>query len=595
LPTTSTLIVFRSAKEPKLCHEKNFLVNQQLLSFGPVIGAGCAVLWTLLCVRWFDAGAAYRPRWLAAVPVPALAAATLALLVVWCVRRGPALRAPVPPFERRAALAVAAIAFLFRLPLAWHGAAAYTTADGALSGIVALHVRDGGAHDVFVPQVPYSGSLKSHLTALPARVIDPARAFALVSALFYAAFVAAVYRLAVLALGPAPALAAGLYAAFSPAFVTHYSLSNDGNYVEVLAFGSWALVLAARWLREAERRSLLALAMGLVLGLGFWCHVIVIVHAAAIGLMLLVVAPRDALRSLPALVFGFALGDMPALIWNAGNGWDSFRALLPGASPAAVGAQDPALAERAWRMLTEHAPLLLGYDPGNPAWADVLLMLLSGVAVLVAGVALVRAARDGVGRANPVLTLLALFALVDIVVTLVALRYVPGNPRYLLFLMAPLPILLARELAAGRGRVLFALLVAMGAVGSVAQGLDELALDQRWRGFVGALETAGVRRCQTDFYLSTRINFLSEERVICASKLGPTRTEYFFEYRTLVDAAPQVALVAASAAQGDKIARRLDGLGVGYRRTNLMRPVFVDLSRKVDPEELFPGQSFGMR
>ena len=108
---------------------------------------------------------------------------------------------------------------------------------------------------MFVPQVPYSGSLKSHLTAPLALVMDPARAFALVSVLFYLAYVAGLFRLALLVAGPRAALLAGLYAAFSPAFVTRYSLSNDGNYVEVLALGTWALWLAARWTRGGRTRA----------------------------------------------------------------------------------------------------------------------------------------------------------------------------------------------------------------------------------------------------------------------------------------------------------------------------------------------------
>src|SRR5439155_23043057 len=118
---------------------------------------------------------------------------------------------------------VTLLAVAFRLPLAWRGAAGYLTADGALSGIVALRARSGAAHLVFVPHVAYSGSLKSHLTAALATAIDPARAFALVSVLFYAGFVAAVYRLALLACGEGAgksrvALAAGLYLAFAPPF-----------------------------------------------------------------------------------------------------------------------------------------------------------------------------------------------------------------------------------------------------------------------------------------------------------------------------------------------------------------------------------------
>ena len=76
-----------------------------------------------------------------------------------------------PTSPARLGLAVAARAVPSACPLAWHGAAGYVTADGALSGIVALRLRDGLDHLVFVPHVPYSGSLKSHLAA-PLGVVD---------------------------------------------------------------------------------------------------------------------------------------------------------------------------------------------------------------------------------------------------------------------------------------------------------------------------------------------------------------------------------------------------------------------------------------
>ena len=116
---------------------------------------------------------------------------------LWLAGSGRAGR-PGAAAPGRGLLLVVGVAVLFRLPLAWQGAAGYVTPDGALSGIVSLHARDGTEHLVFVPHVPYSGSLKSHLTAPLAAVIDPARAFALVSVGFYAAFVAALYGLALL-------------------------------------------------------------------------------------------------------------------------------------------------------------------------------------------------------------------------------------------------------------------------------------------------------------------------------------------------------------------------------------------------------------
>src|SRR5437867_1520119 len=122
-----------------------------------MLAATAAVVgWGLLCLRWFDAAAPLRPRALESVPVWLLLALLAAALVA-VVARGVTTRRP----RDRAQLLVVALAILFRLPMAWPGAAGYVTADGALSGLMALDVRDGRAHDVFVPHVPYSGSLKA--------------------------------------------------------------------------------------------------------------------------------------------------------------------------------------------------------------------------------------------------------------------------------------------------------------------------------------------------------------------------------------------------------------------------------------------------
>jgi hypothetical protein len=561
-----------------------------------IAGAAAALLWLLLGLRWFDVAARWRPAWLERIPVPLLALATVVAAGLWLAgsgRAGPG--PPGPPAPGRGLLLVVGVAVLFRLPLAWQGAAGYVTPDGALSGIVSLHARDGTEHLVFVPHVPYSGSLKSHLTAPLAAVIDPARAFALVSVGFYAAFVAALYRLASLVGGsPWSAVAAGLYAAFAPAFVTRYSLSNDGNYVEVLALGTWGLLLAARWLREPETSGPLAMATGLLLGLAFWCHILAIIHVTAIALWALLFAPRRALPAAPLAALGFALGAWPGLLWNAANGWQSFEYLRPGrvGDPFDSG---PGLAARAWGLLADQALVLLGYDPGYPAFADLLLRTLAAVALLIGVVATLAAGREAWRRRSAELALLLVFTAVNVLVALLALPQVAGNPRYLLFLMASLPVFVALFLDRPRRRWLMALLVALGAAGSLAQAPGTIRSDAQWRRFVADLEAEGVRWCETDFHLAAKLNFLSQERIVCSSKLGPTTTEYFFEYRRQVDAAPEAALVAVNTTAAEKLERRLERLGVSYERRDFMKPVLLHLSRKVDPEELFPGREFPLR
>jgi hypothetical protein len=552
-------------------------------------GIVAAAAWIALCARWFDGP--HRGATLLRIPPVLLAFVVLVAGLAWIAARRAPLRAMVATGSPGKLGLAVALAFAFRLPLAWRGGAGYVTADGALSGIVALRIRDGLEHLVFVPHVPYSGSLKSHLAAALGLVVDLPRAFALVSVLFYCVFVAAAFLLAERAWRRSDlALAAGLYLAFAPAFVTRYSLSNDGNYVEVLALGTAALLAVVAWDEDRSRLTLPVVA-GLLLGLAFWCHILAVIHAAAAILFLL--APRRA--AVPALLRlggGFALGYTPGLLWNAANGGESFRYLLPGAT-AVEGEVVTPLHQRVWALLTDHAVVLAGYDHGYGGAADVALRVSAIVALAAVAWAAVRT-RSAVG-ASPALRAVLWLALVNVVVAVVALPHIPGNPRYLLFSILTVAVLLARIAAEGWGRPVLAALVIAGALGSWAQAPGTLRADAQWRRFVADLEAAGVRWCYTDFFLATKINFLSGERVVCSAKLGPTTTEYFFDYRSRVDAAPEAALVAVNATAVEKLERRLERLGVAYERRDLMKPVLLRLSRKVDAAEIFPGREFPLR
>ncbi|HMK67155.1 MAG TPA: hypothetical protein VK433_01310, partial [Stellaceae bacterium] len=262
--------------------------------------------------------------------------------------------------------------------------------------------------------------------------------------------------------------------------------------------------------------------------------------------------------------------------------------------PAAPGAGGPGVIARVGLLFSDYLPVLLGYDTGYSDAVDWMVRALAWLAVLLTLLALARAAKRAWGGPWDGNRLLLLLALVNLVLCATALRYVAGNPRYLLFLMTPVPVLLAELLGRGRRRWVLGLLIGFGALGSLGQARAKLGADGRWRQFVADLEQAGVARCYTDFFLAAKINFLSQERVLCSSKLGPNRTEYFFENRERVDAAVMAALVAANSGQARQIEGRLRELGVGFERRDLMRPLFLP-TRKVDPQELFPGETFGLR
>lgn len=540
------------------------------------------------------------------MPVPAwltgLAAALLGSL--WLRARRSELLGPALGPAVSGLLLVVALAVFFRLPLAWWGAWGYTTADGALSGSMALHIRDRALHDVFIPSEPYSGSLKSYLAAGLSAVsgVSLVRSLTLTSAFFYGLFVAAAFRLALLASGPRTALLAGLYAAFAPTFVTWYSLSNDGNYVEVLALGSWALFFACRLLAaEPRARPALALVIGLLLGLGFWCHILVMTHAAAIALVVLVALRAAAVPVLGFMLLGFALGDLPGLLWNATNDWESFRYLVPSGHWEAVRPLEatdvrPGLLQRLGLMLKDHGPILFGHDAGYPAALDALTRALAWLGLLAFLAALLAAARRVLAaRRLAVDALLLAFTAANVGAVLLALPHIPGNPRYLLFLFAPACVLIARLLEDGWRRGVLFLLIAFGATGSLGQARAKLADSFAWQRFILELRQEGVRYCYTDFYLAARIDFFAEESPLCSSKLGPTTREYFLDFRERVDRAPAVDIVAVNATSADRIEKKLKELNVSYERRDLMKPVLLRLSRKVDPRELFPGRDFRPR
>ena len=163
----------------------------------------------------------------------------------------------------------------------------------------------------------------------------------------------------------------------------------------------------------------------------------------------------------------------------------------------------------------------------------------------------------------------------------VALPYLPGNARYVLFLAAPAAVLLAFALAADRRgrRLVLAVLMAPARSAPWPSSPGTVRADARWRAFVADLEASAVRFCYTDFYLATKINFLSSERVVCTAKLGPTTTEYFFEYRDRVEAAPAAAFVAVNSTAARRLEDRMRALGVAYRRHDFMKPVLVPAAR----------------
>ena len=219
----------------------------------PLAGGAAALLWVAFCVLWFDVAASWRPAALLALSPLALLAASLLAALAWLRGRWGTLAGPPLGAAAPALVLVLALASFFRLPFVARGAGAVTP-DGALSGIVALRVRGQRAPGVRAPralqrepEVAPRGGPRRSSSIRPAP--SPSRRSC--STCSSSRWSASPHSCR----GRRAALVAGLYAAFAPPFVTRYSLSNDGNYVEVLALGTWASASRSAGERRGSRRA----------------------------------------------------------------------------------------------------------------------------------------------------------------------------------------------------------------------------------------------------------------------------------------------------------------------------------------------------
>ena len=259
--------------------------------------------------------------------------------------------------------------------------------------------------------------------------------------------------------------------------------------------------------------------------------------------------------SLVALAFGWAIGYVPGWLWNLANDWESFHYLVPGAArtdeagASGLAGAASGLGEKLRLMVTDHWPVLMGYDTGYGPVVDGLLAALSWIGVAAALFATAWTARRAWRERSWPLASLLLFAATNLAVALVALPHVPGQPP-----LHPLPHVGPAGLPRGRPRrgrpVAAARLLPCSSRPARSRRSPRCRTpcgkDARWRQFVADLEREGVRFCYTDFFMATRLNFLSGERIVCSAKLGPNTTEYFFEYRERVEQAPEAAIVAVN-------------------------------------------------
>jgi hypothetical protein len=186
-------------------------------------------------------------------------------------------------------LSVAALAVAVRLPFLVTGKIPFD-ADEAVEGLMARHVLNGELPVFFwgqafkgVPEVYVSAAVfavfGSGVTALKSATLA-----------VFAAFVALQCLLLDIVTSRWLAVAASLLLIAAPPALVFWSLDASAEYMWVMLLGT-ALILIVEKLRSgqkplADSREWLAVA-GLILGLGFWTHQLIVIYLLPLAVMLL--------------------------------------------------------------------------------------------------------------------------------------------------------------------------------------------------------------------------------------------------------------------------------------------------------------------
>lgn len=549
-----------------------------------VLSAVALVAYLWLCLTWFDHEVG---QFLAQAPPIVPAIVLVGSLVALGVRRPPRVGR-----DGRIALTIAGISLTTRLPFLW-GAYGLFSSDASAQGLMALHIVEGRHHPIFLYNWSYVGSIKAHLTALLAWVSgEPVISFTLAAAMMYAGFTAAVYLLARTVAPRAESLLAAGYVVVAPGFLTAWGMGNEGNYVDVMLFGTLMLVLGARFLKGDGDGIGAAFWMGVFGGLAFWTHILATYYLlTALGVLVVHRFGRATFTRLATFAGGFLVGDFPGILWNASNDWLSFRWWSLDADTVEAASRIERTVSQLKQVAATSLAVLSGYWPSdsppwpNAGWHALLSLLIPAVFVGFAWQHRAQLSRWRTISAE--LMMLGFAVLVVAVFAQSSFGWMTDEPRYLLFLFSVVPVFLGTTVMAlwrwkpALAGVLVAGLVFVNVRGDGRYLAVALESDGVNRAFVRDIEALGVRFVRSDYHLSYKYVFLSHGRMVWTSELGPAQTEWYTPFRDEVAGANEVALVPRSFRFARRIRRRLDAQEIRYRQEDLLYPVLFDFSEPV--------------
>lgn len=498
--------------------------------------------------------------------------------------------------------------------------------DEAIMMLMARHILQG-ARPIFTYGQSYMGTLDSYLIAGVFRLLGERVATGrLIAPLLYLGVTATTYliawRLASRDQG-FTAMAAGLLSALPPVMVSLYTSISMGPWIEILLLNNMLLLLG--WDLLAERRThggwwLLA---GLLAGIGWWELPLIGITAGPLVLLgVWTFRKRMPWAKLGLAALGFLLGALP---WIAGLARDPAAVLgdmvgIRLAGYVADEASTSGLPGRLLSLMLFNLPSLFGL---RPSWSVDWILLPVGL--LVAGIYLLAIWTFARQTFTPEIKIPQMSLAGAWILTLLALLVSSfgSEPtgRYLLVLHPSLAVITALWLeqirqgqlirparrAATISAGVLAVILAFNLWGNVrSMAFDTRGLSTQLSAaedlpnrydaeLIGFLDSIHAERGYSNFWVTFRLAFLTDEQIILAPALPykpdrshTDRDNRYPSYTDQVQAADDVVYVTANLPELDAALRAgFERLSLSYQQRQIgPYTVFYDLPRPVRPEEL---------
>lgn len=496
---------------------------------------------------------------------------------------------------------VLVVAFSVRLVYAL-SPAGRLDADEAVTGVMAQRIQHGDLATFFAGQ-QYMGTVEQYFQAFVLAITpDTAAWLRSVPITLSVIACALVFWVGRDILGSAWAglLAAAIFAV-GPYYNVFKGSHSHGAYAVAVVLCLLTLLIALRFDPRSRRAPVLAVLLGVVVGVGVW-QTLLVAYLMIPTILWVIGSSRGYLRSLvPLGVGGFVLGALPLIMARIGE-----RQINGGGESAQPASS---IADRAGGLLDPVSSMFIGFGrigSGAPVthWIAPAIMVILGIATLGAAVwSRRRGLRDLLllrvdGRA-PIDLMLGALILGAVLYVLSDYTWYVAEPRYL-FTLYP-------ALCVGVAALVFRLprLVPLLAAASVALMLALTVIQMRdairadgYPPIVGggivysedapqivdAARDAGLTALRSEYWMAYPLQFAAGD-TLAVSALTVDR---FPELERRVDAAvPPAGIVTPEGVGTDRMEHALQSLGVRFETKRVARSVlFFGLSREVSNEQL---------